>query len=45
MLILFEKKVFGRCKSQIFAIGDRVAQAWRRNVRHGDDFEETRRSF
>ena len=40
MLILFEKKVFGGCKSQIFVIGDRVAQAWRRCVRHGDGFKE-----
>ena len=45
MLRFFEKKTFGKSKRQIFDIEDknagrgvRVVEAWRRSVRHGDDF-------
>ena len=43
---IFRKTRLGKCKSQIFVFGDknagrgdRVVEAWRRSVRHGDGFD------
>ena len=43
---IFRKTRLGECKSQIFVFGDknagrgdRVVEAWRRSVRHGDGFD------
>ena len=52
MLRFFEKKTFGKSKRQIYDIEDknagrgvRVAEARRRIVRHGDNFDWLRRAF